>query len=130
MNRLHVQAYPVAWHFCSGRRLHESGQGNGITMHIVTDTPTINTIGYPTCKTWSRDSRSLFVESSRPRPDGTKIAFTLAAGPNSQVAYVDISGVMRELLNSKSEARNPKEPQMTETANLKRAGQGHLTIEW
>jgi len=40
-------------------------------MHIITDTPTVNTIGYPTCQTWSRDSRSLFVESGRPRPDGT-----------------------------------------------------------
>ncbi len=43
----------------------------GIAMHIVTDTPSINTIGYPTCRTWSRDGRSLFVESTRPRPDGT-----------------------------------------------------------
>ena len=43
----------------------------GVTMHIVTDTPTINTIGYPTCRTWSRDGRSLFIESTRPRPDGT-----------------------------------------------------------
>ena len=61
-------------------------------MHILTDTPGINTIGYPTCKTWSRDSRSLFVESSRPRPDGTKIAFTLAAGPNTQVVWVGWDG--------------------------------------
>lgn len=33
-------------------------------MHIVTDTQAINTIGYPTCRTWSRDSRCLFVEST------------------------------------------------------------------
>lgn len=31
-------------------------------MHVVTDTPAMNTIGYPTCCTWSRDGSSLFVE--------------------------------------------------------------------
>lgn len=40
------------------------------TYHVITDTPGVNTIGYPTCRTWSRDSKSLFVESSRPRPNG------------------------------------------------------------
>jgi Tol biopolymer transport system component len=39
-------------------------------MRIITDTPGINTIGYPTCRTWSRDGRSLFVESGRLCPDG------------------------------------------------------------
>ena len=39
-------------------------------MRVLTDTPGVNTIGYPTCRTWSRDGRSLFFESSRPRPDG------------------------------------------------------------
>lgn len=41
------------------------------SLHIVTDTPGVNTIGYPTCRTWSKDGKSLFIESSRPRPDGT-----------------------------------------------------------
>lgn len=45
----------------------------GAVMHIITDTPGINTIGYPTCRTWSADGRSLFIESSRPRSDGTAV---------------------------------------------------------
>ena len=54
-------------------------------MHIITDAPGINTIGYPTCRTWSRDGKSLFVESSRPRPDG-------ASRPNErQLLKVDIA---------------------------------------
>lgn len=57
----------------------------GVVMHIVTDTPGINTIGYPTCRTWSRDGKSLFIESSRPRPDGTAV-------PNErQLLEVDIA---------------------------------------
>lgn len=40
-------------------------------IHIITETAGINTIGYPTCRTWSRDGKSLFVESERPRPDGS-----------------------------------------------------------
>lgn len=40
-------------------------------FHVVTNTPGINTINYPTCRTWTSDGKSLFVESSRPRPDGT-----------------------------------------------------------
>ena len=42
-------------------------------MRVLTDTPGINTIGYPTCRTWSADGTSLFVESDRPRPDGVCI---------------------------------------------------------
>lgn len=40
-------------------------------FHVLTDTPGVNTINYPTCRTWSKDGKSLFFESSRPRPDGT-----------------------------------------------------------
>lgn len=45
----------------------------GAVMHVVTDTPGTNTIGYPTCRTWSADGKSLFIESSQPRPDGTAV---------------------------------------------------------
>lgn len=43
---------------------------DGANFRVITSTTGINTIGYPTCRTWSKDGRSLFVESSRPRPGG------------------------------------------------------------
>ena len=44
-----------------------------LEVHYVTDEPCTNTIAYPTCHTWSNDGKSLFIESSRARPDGTKL---------------------------------------------------------
>lgn len=44
----------------------------GVKVHYVTSEPCANTIAYPTCHTWSRDGKSMFIESNRPRPDGTK----------------------------------------------------------
>jgi hypothetical protein len=43
----------------------------GLDLHYVTSEPCLNTIGYPTCRTWSADGKWLFIESTRPRPDGT-----------------------------------------------------------
>lgn len=42
-------------------------------MNVITDFAGINTIAYPTCRTWSADGKSLFVESDRPRPDGVYV---------------------------------------------------------
>ena len=57
----------------------------GNTFYIVADTPGMNCIGYPTCQTWSRDSKSLFIESTRPNPDGTY------KHPERQLLQVDIA---------------------------------------
>jgi hypothetical protein len=39
-------------------------------MHTITSGPFEHTHAYPTCRTWSRDSRCVFVESAGPGPDG------------------------------------------------------------
>jgi hypothetical protein len=41
-----------------------------LEIHYVTHEPCLNTIAYPTCHTWSADGKWLFIESTRPRPDG------------------------------------------------------------
>ncbi|HEX2924130.1 MAG TPA: hypothetical protein VHS28_08900 [Chloroflexota bacterium] len=43
-----------------------------MNVHYITNEPCFNTTAYPTCRAWSRDSRYIFVESDRARPDGTK----------------------------------------------------------
>lgn len=50
----------------------ETDKETGVVLHYVTSQPCMNTIGYPTCHTWSRDGEHLFIESGRPRPDGTR----------------------------------------------------------
>lgn len=50
----------------------KTGNETGLDIHYLTSGEHANTIAYPTCQTWTPDSKSLFVESSRPRPDGTK----------------------------------------------------------
>jgi Tol biopolymer transport system component len=39
---------------------------------LVTEGASANTIAYPTCHSWSADGKWLFIESDRPRPDGTR----------------------------------------------------------
>lgn len=39
-------------------------------IRMVTSWPQPSNHGYPTCRTWSRDGRKLFVESQGPGPDG------------------------------------------------------------
>ena len=44
-----------------------------LEIHYVTSEPCLNTIAYPTCRTWTADGKCLFIESTRPRPDGTQV---------------------------------------------------------
>lgn len=44
----------------------------GLEVVYVTSEPCTNSAAYPTCKTWSRDGKYIFLESNRKRPDGTK----------------------------------------------------------
>jgi dipeptidyl aminopeptidase/acylaminoacyl peptidase len=71
-------------------------------MRIITDAPGINTIGYPTCRSWSADGRSLFVESSRPGPDGPSIPgerqllqVDIADGKVTHLATLEVEDVLQ-----------------------------------
>ncbi|MFQ3549543.1 MAG: hypothetical protein SNJ70_07310 [Armatimonadota bacterium] len=40
-------------------------------INYINNSPHLNTIAYPTSKTWCKDSKWVFFESTRPRQDGT-----------------------------------------------------------
>ncbi|MGC8861626.1 MAG: hypothetical protein ACP5R5_02500 [Armatimonadota bacterium] len=42
----------------------------GLTVRYVTNAPCVNTLTYPTCRSWHRDSRRMFVECGRSRIEG------------------------------------------------------------
>jgi Tol biopolymer transport system component len=73
MNKLSLALFFVL--ICAARPVHgahtDVDKQTGMEVHYVTDEPCINTTAYPTCQTWSADSRYLFIESTRHRPDGT-----------------------------------------------------------
>ncbi len=43
----------------------------GHKIVFLTDTRYVDTLYYPTCRSWTRDGRFALIESIRPRPDGT-----------------------------------------------------------
>ena len=82
--------------------VNETDRETGLTVHYLTDDQHINTIGYPTCRTWSSDGRFVFIESTRPRPDGTSkplerqiLKIEAATGQTTHMAILDVENTAK-----------------------------------
>lgn len=88
---------------CSAAQITTIDGKHGLPVRVVTSGEWMNTIFYPTCRTWSSDSTKLYIESSRPRPDGTK-----SSPEERQILEVDIrTGATRHLATLQVEDTKP-----------------------
>ncbi len=76
----------------------------GLTVRYVTNAPCVNTLAYPTCRSWHRDSRRIFVETdrSRSKDDGPKVL--------NEILMIDTQTGENKTLVSLAEPQQPLDP--------------------